>query len=120
MLVHVEIAICADLQIEASMPGEEVEHVVEKPDAGGHVVGTAAVERQPDVDPCFVRLPIHYAAPHNTSSSASIIVRVWSTTPVVIRRQPGDAGSRERSRTWTARAASPLRTRPASLPKSAR
>ena len=95
-------------EIEAAVAGEELEHVVEEPDAGPDVVSALAVERQLDGDRRLRRLPFNHAAPHRTSSSAWMHAWVCSTTPVVIRTQPGHAGSRDLSRTCTPRAARPV------------
>ncbi len=93
------------------MPCEQLEHVVEEPDARSDVVAAPAVERQPDRDRCLRGLPFDHATPHRTSSSAANARSVCSTTPVVIRMQPGHAGSRDLSRTCTPRDGQPLDNR---------
>ena len=108
VLVDVEIALGAQAQVEAAVAREQLQHVVEKADAGPDVVSAAAVERQPDGDRRFRGLPFNHAAPHRTSSSASMHAWVCSTTPVVMRTHPGHAGSRDLSRTCTPRAARPV------------
>ena len=51
MPVDVEVARAGDRQVHQGMPGEQLEHVVEEPDAGLHVRPPLAVEveRQADV-----------------------------------------------------------------------
>jgi hypothetical protein len=44
--VDVEIAVRGDHQVEAAVMGEECEHVVQKADAGAHLGGARAVERE--------------------------------------------------------------------------
>ena len=46
MAVDVEIAARGDHQIEAAVMSEELEHVIEKADAGAHLGGARAVERE--------------------------------------------------------------------------
>ncbi len=45
-----QVAAGADVEVEAAVAGEQVEHVVEEPDAGLALAGAVAVERQADVD----------------------------------------------------------------------
>src|SRR4051812_17018459 len=47
VLIDVEIALRVDGQIEAAVPREQLEHVVQKPDTGPDLVLTAAIERDP-------------------------------------------------------------------------
>jgi hypothetical protein len=49
--VDVEVARRRDRQVEAAMPREQLEHVIEEADAGPHLVAAAAVEidLQPDL-----------------------------------------------------------------------
>ena len=42
--IDVEVAGRLDAQIEGAMPGRELEHVIEKADAGADLVPSAAVE----------------------------------------------------------------------------
>src|SRR5262245_55195209 len=64
VLIDVEIALRLDGQIESAMPGDEIEHVIEEANAGGHLIPSTAVELQPDRDVGFLRLTMDYAAPH--------------------------------------------------------
>src|SRR5262249_38316640 len=45
VLVDVEIAFRVDPKIECSMPGNQLEHVIEKSNSGMHLVAALAVER---------------------------------------------------------------------------
>src|SRR5437016_8283390 len=47
VLVHVEIAICRDLEVESAMARGEIEHVVKEPDTRGNLRFSATVKRQP-------------------------------------------------------------------------
>ena len=58
MLVDVEVARRIDLEIERAVPRHELEHVIEKADAGAHAVAALAVERDGKRDRRFSRLPI--------------------------------------------------------------
>ena len=44
VLVHIEIAVGVELQIEAAVLGEQLQHVIEEADAGGDLVAAAAFD----------------------------------------------------------------------------
>src|SRR5256885_1106854 len=88
MLVDIEISRCVDAQIERAVPRDELQHVVEKANAGAHAVATAALERQPQRNLRLAGAAIDYRAAHSTSSITATARLVCSTTPVAIRRQP--------------------------------
>ena len=98
MLIDVEIALGLDAQVEAAVAREELQHVIEEPDAGRDVVLAPPVEDERQADNRFGGPPIDYRAAHRTSSSTASPFRVCSTIPVVIRMQPAQPGSLERSR----------------------
>ncbi len=50
VLVHVQIAVGVQLQIEAAVLGEQLQHVVEEADAGGDLVAAAAFDLQRAAD----------------------------------------------------------------------
>ena len=106
MLIDVEVAAGGDREIEATMTRDEIEHVIEKADAGPILEAAAAVEIDRDADRRLGGLASDYAFPHS-SSSARDGLRVCSTTPVVIAEAVGQYGSFERSRTSTPLAMSP-------------
>ncbi len=98
------------------MPREQLQHVVEEADAGPHVVAALAVDRQRARDLRLGRLAIECSRDAGLliASSLPAIDRFQRfdcrigvlESPAVTRMQPGVAGSFERSRTWTPRAAS--------------
>ena len=94
----VEITFRIDLQIERAVTREELEHVIQEPDAGGDPVTAAPLERQRHSNPGLGRLAIDHPASHNISSMASRQRRVCSTMPVVTRMQPAHPGSADLSR----------------------
>jgi len=98
MLIDVEIAARLDAEIEGAMTRHQLQHVIEKPDAGAHRVLSATVERDPQADLRLVRAPIDYGAAHRTSSITAMARRVCSTIPVATRRDPAHPGSVDRSR----------------------
>ena len=112
MLIDVEIAGGGERQVEAAVPGEQLQHVVEEAYAGAHVVTAPSVHRERARDLRFRGLAIesgdaslaHRASlPDITDSSASMAASVCVNNPAVTRMQPGVAGSFDRSRTWTPR-----------------
>ena len=78
MLIDVEVARCAQLEIEAAVTREQLEHVIEKPDAGADVVTALAVERQRQRDLRLGRDTFDGGAPHTSHSSAVMNFRVCS------------------------------------------
>jgi len=99
MLIDIEVAVCGKLEIEAAVPCEQLEHVIEKPDAGVDVVTSFAIERQLERDLSLGRHTCDAALSHTSHSSAVTNLRVCSTTPAVMRKQSTHPGSLERSRT---------------------
>src|SRR6185436_17712073 len=98
VLVDVEIAARVNPQVEGAVARHQLQHVIEKTDAGADVVPPLALERDRQLDLRLGRLPVDYGAEHSTSSMTAIARRVWSTIPVAMRRQPAHPGSVERSR----------------------
>ena len=94
MLIDVEIPLRVQLQVERAVTGDELQHVIQEPDPGPHVVAPLAVEREPERDRRFRRDPVDGGPPHRTSSSAASSACVCSITPAVMRRQPAHPGSR--------------------------
>ena len=58
VLIDVEVARGVQRQVEAAMPGEQLEHVVEEADAGANVVAALSVDRQRARDLRFRRLAV--------------------------------------------------------------
>src|SRR5688500_13064652 len=106
MLIDIEIAFGAHVQIERAMPGDEIEHVIEKANAGLILEAPLAVEVEHDAYRGLRRVALDYGFAHRASSALTASC-VYSTTPAVIRKQLGVDGSLVRSRTSTPRAISP-------------
>jgi hypothetical protein len=87
------------LQIEGAVAREQLQHVVEEPDTGRHLVAPLALDTERDVDPGLAGVPRDHAFPHSSSSMASMHAWVWATNPVVMRMHPAHPGCRSRSRT---------------------
>src|SRR5690242_2978706 len=98
MLVDVEITRGLHLQIEAAMTREQLQHVIEKTDAGADLIAPLALEPERQRNLRLGRLSIDYRAAHRTSSMASMQRRVWATMPVAMRIPPSQPGSLDRSR----------------------
>ena len=88
VLIDVEVAGGGDRQVERAVAREQLQHVVEEPDAGADVVAAATVERQFEMDLRLGGLPVDHRAAHRTSSMPAMHRCVWATTPVVIRTHP--------------------------------
>ena len=58
MLVDVEIPSGLERQVEPAVPREELQHVIEKPDAGRDVVAPLPVKREPQRDLRLFRGPL--------------------------------------------------------------
>ena len=50
MLIHIQIARGLQLQIEAAVLGEQLQHVIEEANAGGDLVAAAAIDLQRAAD----------------------------------------------------------------------
>ena len=53
VLVHVQVAVAEEVEVEAAMSREQLQHVVEEADAGADVVRALAVKVQRQFDPGF-------------------------------------------------------------------
>jgi len=98
VLIDVEIPVGFDAEIEGPMARDELEHVIQEPDARANGVSPLAFEAETHRDPRFLRSSIDYRAAHRTSSIAAMKRRVCSTMPVATRKQLAQPGSDERSR----------------------
>src|SRR5262245_47628551 len=98
MLIHVQIAGRLDRQVEGAVPGDQLQHVVEKANAAAGGVDPLAVEADLQRDLRFGGPTIDYGAAHTSSSSTLMNRWVCSTTPAATRRQPSHPGSVDRSR----------------------
>ena len=98
VLVDVEVSLRIDAEVEGAVTRHELKHVVEKPDAGPHLVGAFTIERDRQRNPGLGRPAIDHRPAHSTSSITAMHRRVCSTTPVPMRTQPAQPGSVERSR----------------------
>ena len=76
VLIDVEIARGVDGEVERPVPREELQHVIEEPDAGPHLIASLAVEPESRaICVSVVRRSIKRAA-HRTSSMTSMQRRV--------------------------------------------
>jgi hypothetical protein len=62
-LIDVKVARSSDGQVEPAMACYEIQHVIEKPDAGAIVVTALAIDRQRDLDLGLGSPPIDHGAP---------------------------------------------------------
>ena len=62
VLIDVEVAVGLQRQVEAAVPGEQLQHVVEEADAGGDVVAALAVDRQAAADVGLLRAAVERRA----------------------------------------------------------
>src|SRR5579863_635886 len=100
MLVHVEIAICLELQVEASVVREEFEHVIKETNARGYFVAPAPFNRERNLNLRFFAQTLDSSfshagvAPWRMPSSVKVSRRaasrrsVCARGPRVIRTQP--------------------------------
>jgi hypothetical protein len=58
MLIDVKIALSVNRQVETTVFGEQFEHVIEKPNAGGNVVRPLALDREAALDLRLFRDPL--------------------------------------------------------------
>ncbi len=74
VIVHVQVAIGADGQVDHGVARDLVEHVVEESDAGGDVRGAGAVEVDGHLDPGLGGLPGDLGAAHGVHPFVSAAV----------------------------------------------
>src|SRR5579862_1863939 len=100
MLVHVEIALCLQLQVKAAMMREQFQHVIKEADAGRHVVSPPPLDGERDLNLRFfadaidASLSHRLDAPGAMPSSSQVSCKAASKRsacargPNVIRTQP--------------------------------
>src|SRR5271169_4041762 len=100
MLVHVQIAAGVQLQIKPPVMREQFQHVVKEPDAGGHLIATAPLHRERNLNLRLFADPLDTSLPHcrdapcaitsssNVSWSALSNRSAWSRGPSVMRMHP--------------------------------
>ena len=76
MLIDVEIPCGVNPQVEGPVPRHQLQHVIEKPDAGADAILPLAVERDRQFDLRLGGLPVDYGAAHRTSSMTAMARRV--------------------------------------------
>ncbi len=58
VLIHIQIALAGEIQVERAVPCEQLQHVVEKPDARRDAVLALALDREPERDLGFGRIAV--------------------------------------------------------------
>src|SRR5450432_310770 len=109
MLIDVEIALRQQPQIKPTMPGKQFQHVIKEPNPRRDLILTAAIDIQRQVDASLVRIAQDSGLPHATTSAILSSAKTWrsatrscsvcASEPSVIRTQPLQPGSEDRSRT---------------------
>src|SRR5258708_2239640 len=110
VVVHIQLALGVETKIEAAMPSKQFQHMVEESNAGGNLVPSSAIDVQRKVDASLVGVALDASLPHATTSgvilssaktsrSAAKSCSVCASEPRVMRTQPSQPGSEERSRT---------------------
>ena len=70
MLIDVQIARRLNLQIDPAVAGEQLEHVIEKADAGRNLVAAAALDREARADLRFFRIAFDKRGSHASSTGS--------------------------------------------------
>ena len=70
VLVHVEIAIGVELQVEAAVLGEELQHVIQEADAGGDLVAAAAFDFERAADSRLLGVALDGGGSHAVKTSS--------------------------------------------------
>ena len=76
MLIDVEIAGGAHLEIERAVARHQLEHVIEKADAGTDVVAALAFDAEADANLRLARFSVDYGTAHKPSSASTASLRV--------------------------------------------
>jgi hypothetical protein len=62
--VDVQVAVGLNFEVDQAVPGNLLEHVIEKGDTGGEAALAAAIEVQANGDPGFECIPGNFCLPH--------------------------------------------------------
>src|SRR5260370_15673713 len=81
MLVHVQIAFGFELQVEAAVLGEQLEHVIEETNASRDGVLTTSFDLQRAADPRFFCVPLQLAGSHAWSTSTNLFMSSRTACP---------------------------------------
>src|ERR1700719_4309275 len=74
MLIHVEVALGGNFQVERSVPRHQLKHVIEKPDARGNFGAAAPIEIDRQAYIGFGRGAVHARASHGHNFSRSFVL----------------------------------------------
>src|SRR5271166_5791864 len=110
MLVHVEVALRSQLQVERAVARHQLKHVIEEADSAADLGAAAAFDGERNANVGLVRLAVNVSAPHavtslpsfsSSATSRRAVIRrfVCSVVPTVMRTHPSQPGSLDRSRT---------------------
>src|ERR1700758_1459968 len=108
VFIHVQVTLCPQRQIEAPMARKQLQHVIKEANSGADLRPPPAFQKQSQLHRSLVRLPLNPCFPHagnsrelmissTTSRKASSSNCVCARFPIVIRTQPWQPGSEERS-----------------------
>ena len=62
-----DLSLITEHQIEPAMPGEQLQHMIQKAAPGVHLIPACAVEVQGQLDLCLVRVPLYGHFPHGST-----------------------------------------------------
>src|ERR1700733_4671577 len=95
VLIYVEVSIGFDFEVEASVFGEEFQHVVEEADAGRYFVAALAFDGQGSGDPGFFGASLDGGFSHRAvTPSSSLMSAITATAPSALKR--ANSSSRRR------------------------
>src|SRR4030095_6991119 len=95
VLVDVEISLGADSKVEGAVSRHQLQHVIQKADAGGDVVAGVPFDAKAHANLRLASLPVDYGAAHKPSR-ASMTTSVWRASPSVTRVRPPHPGAIQR------------------------
>src|SRR3984893_4119814 len=110
VLVKVECALRPQFEVESTVAGKQLQHVIKEPDAGRHLVLAPPINVKHRPNRGFLRLSLDRSPSHagvlspqpisfSVSRSAPSRRSVCSCQPAVMRTQPSQPKSEDRSRT---------------------
>jgi len=115
VLVHIQITLCREVQVETTMAREKLEHVVKEADPRRNMITAVAIQVPSganirfaglSVERCRARLHVNHpvvdwatlfsqacasrrvSISSETSSRPAFSLRIWADVPIVNRRQP--------------------------------
>src|SRR5690242_3129313 len=92
MLVYVQVAVGPEIEVERSVFGEELQHVVQEADPGPDPVLATTFDGEPARNSRFLRIASNGSPSHELDSNIGVCVTSWLMSSITARA-PSDRNS---------------------------